>query len=70
MHEFEWYWNDLLKWTEKTLKRIEKWQINTCGRAAFLEMLQAAKIFERFPYIRKTYSEICIFLCDAIELKH
>ena len=53
MHEFEWYQSDLLKWTEKTLKRIEKWQKNTCERAAFLEMLQAAIIFQRFPCIRK-----------------
>ena len=37
MHEFEWYQNGLLKWTEKTFKRIEKWQKHTCGRAAFLQ---------------------------------
>ena len=37
MHEFEWYESDLLRWTEKTLKSIEKWQRNTRGRAAFLE---------------------------------
>ena len=53
MHEVEWYQSDLLKWIEKTLKRVKKWQKNTCGRVVFLEMLQAAIIFQRFPCIRK-----------------
>ena len=39
--------------TGKTLKGSKKWQKNTCGRAAFLEMLQAAITFQRFPCIRK-----------------
>ena len=53
IHEFEWYQTDLLKWTGKTLKRIEIWQKNTCGKAAVLEMLQGAIIFQIFPCIRK-----------------
>ena len=53
MHEFEWYQSDMLRRTKKTLKRIEKYQKNTCRRAAFLEILQAGIIFQRFPYIRK-----------------
>ena len=53
IHEFEWYQSDLFKLTEKTLERMEKWQRNACGRAVFLEMLQAAMIFRRFPCIKK-----------------
>ena len=72
MHEFEWYQGDLQKLTEETLKRIKTWQKNTCGRATFLETLQAAKVFQWFPFIKKqinssrkffqTYSEVCLFL--------
>ena len=45
MDEFEWYQGDLLKWTERNLKKIEKWQKNNCERAAFLEVLETAIIF-------------------------
>ena len=62
MDEFEWYQGYLLKWTERNLKKIEKWQKNNCERAAFLEMLEIAIIFQRFPCMRKLslqeYSEI------------
>ena len=53
MNEFERYQSDLLKWTEKTLNRIKKWQKHTSGRATFLEMLQAAIVFQRFPCVTK-----------------
>ena len=53
MHEFQLYRSDLLKWTKKTLKRINKWKKNTYGRAALLEMLHATIIFQRFSCIRK-----------------
>ena len=53
MHEFEWYQSDLLKWTEKNSKRIKKWQKSISGKIAFLEMLQAAIILQKFPCIRK-----------------
>ena len=46
MHQFEWCESDLLKWIEKTSKNIKKLQKNACGRAAFLEVLQAAIIFQ------------------------
>ena len=78
MHEFEWHQSDLLnQWTEKTLKRIKKWQKNTCGRVAFLDMLQAAIFFRKFSCItelifRENFADTfkyMHFLCDAIELK-
>ena len=53
MYQFKLCYNNLLKWSEKTLKRIKKWQENTCGRAAFLEMLHAAITYQMFPWIRK-----------------
>ena len=37
----------------ENFERIKKWHKNSCGRAAFLEMLQVAIIFQRFPCIRK-----------------
>ena len=37
----------------KNFKKIEMWQKNTCGKAAVLEMLQGAIIFQIFPCIRK-----------------
>ena len=37
----------------KNFKKIEIWQKTTCGKAAVLEMLQGAIIFQIFPCIRK-----------------
>ena len=69
--------NYLLKWAEKNFKRIKKWQENTCGRAAFLEILQAAITYQMFPWImklilQKNFSRNInkyALLCDAIEMK-
>ena len=62
------------KFFEKDRKTAGK---NTCGRAVFLEMLQAPITFQRFPCIRKLILQeiFCkhilkyLFLCDATELK-
>ena len=75
-------WLIEIDWKKGSLKRVEiflenflkVWQEKTCGRAAFLETLQAAiiSLHKKVNFTRKvlqTYSEICIFVCDTIDSK-
>ena len=43
----------LVEMNRKNFEKDKKWQKNTCGRAAFLEMLRTAIIVQRFPCMEK-----------------
>ena len=42
---WEMYW--------RNFEKVAKWQKNTCGIPAFLQTLQVAIIYQRFPCVRK-----------------
>ena len=58
MHEFEWYQSDLLKWTEKSFKSIEKWKkiIVHCTIFSKVSLHKKANSSRK---VSQTYSEIC-----------